>query len=85
MTRVAPRASDPEEQRLRELWHKYKAEMESGDTQAGYNFLRVHNELASYLWNRVQAEVDEDRRKHPKKKRNMPKSNDGPSGGRALP
>jgi hypothetical protein len=56
-------SSDPEEQRLREAW--YAAE---GDERA-----KVGQVLSDYLWNRLMAEIEEDRRRHPKKKRNLPK------------
>ena len=63
--------SDPEEQRLQDEWY-------AGEDGAG-------GRLAAYLWNRTKTEVEEDRRKHPKKKRNQT-WNGGPTGeGRLLP
>jgi hypothetical protein len=84
--RIAPRSKDPTEQKLREEWHALKAKSEgSGDPRDEGSFAQKHNELAAYLWNRVQTEVAEDRKRHPKKKRNLPVSREGVSGGRVLP
>lgn len=71
--------SDPEEQRLREAF--YAAEEGSNRRQ------QVADELARYLWQRVSAEVEEDRKRHPKKKRNLPVGHDvvRQPGGRTLP
>jgi len=80
-----PPSKDPVEQDLREKWHEYKAQSESGSVDGTRNFYETHNRLAAYLWNRTMAIVEEDRRKHPKKKRNLPKSSGGSSGGRMLP
>ena len=78
-------SSDPEEQRLRDLWYKYKAEMEDGEDGAVGRFHQAHNELASYLWNRTEKDIERDRAQHPKAKRNAPKYQGGSSGERALP
>ena len=68
--------SDPEEQRLRDLWHS------APDGEAR----RLAGEaLSKYLWSRVSALVEADRAKHPKALRNQPVPTSGPSGGRYLP
>lgn len=54
--------SDPEEERLRTLF--YSAPSASARQVAS-------EQLAAYLWKRVEAEVAADRKKHPKKKRNL--------------
>lgn len=68
---------DPEEQRLREAW--YAAQ--------GADRAAVGKQLSDYLWNRILAEVEEDRKRHPKKKRNLPVPRDIETqpGGRYLP
>ena len=68
--------SDPEEQRLRDAW--YAAETTAAKHEA-------HEALSTYIWNRVEAVVAEDRKRHPKKLRNLPVPKTGPSGGRYLP
>lgn len=74
MTVTTPPASDPEEQRLREAWHAAKADLDDADDKppALLAFRRADDELSTYLWNRVLADIAEDRRKHPKAKRNLP-------------
>lgn len=68
-------APDPEEHRLRVAWY---------ETLGTPQHKLADSRLAAYLWKRAQAEVAEDRRKHPKAKRNqLP---EGPVGtGRNLP
>lgn len=55
-------SSDPHEQELREQW--YKATGKAKET--------IGNQLAAYLWQRTESWVAEDRRRHPKAKRNQP-------------
>lgn len=78
--------SDPKEQRLRDAWYSAKA---TGDVTEAE---RIHDELSSYLWNRTQAEVEADRKKHPKARRNLPVGSEigkdttkAQGGGRAIP
>ena len=69
-------AKDPEEQRLRELWHS---------APHGPAREEIGRQLSAHLWNRVEAMVAEDRKRHPKKLRNLPVPKTGASGGRYLP
>ena len=57
--------SDPEEQRLRDNWYFQKTKGTAGD------FAIATQKLAKYLWDRVQADIERDRAKHPKAKRNQ--------------
>lgn len=96
--RLLPPSSDPEEQRLREEWHKARnhrdavfadpavADRDTCLQEATAAFARAHRSLSDYIWNRAQRDVEADRRKHPKAKRNQPKPDGITSpGGRALP
>lgn len=77
-------AKDPTEQRLREEWHTAKAALDAGQEGATLMFRRAHDALASYIWRRACEDVEEDRRKHPKKMRNQ--TYQGQQGeGRILP
>lgn len=85
-----PPASDPEEQRLREAWHEAKEAWEAdgrpSSSPSRLRFNRADSSLSTYLWNRVQREIEEDRRKHPRAKRNLPVGAERPGGGgRHLP
>lgn len=72
------KASDPEEQRLRDAF--YAAPEGSQERRD------VADLLAAYIWNRVSREVEADRKKHPKAKRNLPVGHEGAGGGgRYLP
>ena len=66
--------SDPAEVRLRDAWHAAKSAMEADPVPDNVReFHEAHRLLSTYLWDRVQAEQAEDRRRHPKAKRNLPK------------
>lgn len=69
-------AQDAEEQRLRDEWHRTKTAWASTGHQDGTPEAREHQKidrlLTEYLWRRTMATIEEDRRKHPKAKRNMP-------------
>jgi hypothetical protein len=87
---VLPPASDPEEQRLRVLWYTRKAEWEAdGRPDASPSkraFDDIDRKLSDYLWNRVESQIAEDRRRHPKARRNAPVGSETPGGGgRHLP
>lgn len=72
------------EQRLREEWYAAKAALDENKDGAALMFRRAHDALASYIWQRACKDVEEDRRKHPKKMRNQPYQ--GTQGtGRILP
>ena len=78
------KCSDPVEDDLRRQWYAADAARSNGDAAAGEHFTRVDDKLKSYLWKRACAEREEDRKKHPKARRNQVYT--GPSGeGRALP
>lgn len=81
-------SSDPEEQRLRDDWHRLKRAATAPDStyDARLAFEVADQRLVSYLWNRTQADIAEDRRKHPKAKRNQGVPEGAtPSGGRCVP
>ena len=80
--------SDPRENDLRTKWYATRDEhgMESHQHRA------VDRELTDYLWKRTQDLIEEDRKKHPKAKRNAPvgsriggEGEKTAPGGRALP
>ncbi len=77
------KATDPEEQALREAWHK--AHETRGDEGGEMRFYWADRALADFLWNRATKIVQADRSRHPKARRNAPVGSYGPSGGRALP
>lgn len=90
MTRSSPipPSSDPEEQRLREQWHATKeAATKPESTEMDRNaYLLANARLSAYLWNRVETAIAEDRKKHPKAKRNLPvPSKEDVESGRVLP
>lgn len=68
--------SDPEEQRLRDLWY---------DAPDGEARRLAGEALSKHIWDRVEKIVAEDKRKHPAAKRNLPVPTTGASGGRYLP
>lgn len=69
--------SDPEEQRLREIWYATRGTPEHRS---------ANEQLSAYLWKRTCAEIETDRRKHPKAKRNQRPGNMGAQGkNRYLP
>lgn len=77
--------SDPEEHAMREKWHATKAIWEAEpclETREAHEL--ASGRLTNYIWNRACAQRDEDRRKHPKAKRNLPKEADATSN-RAIP
>lgn len=67
--------SDPEEQRLRDLCYCSADEHGHGSTE----HQRAQKILADYIWARTEHIIAEDRRKHPKAKRNAPKGSALPS------
>lgn len=73
------KAVDPREDELRRAWHEAK---DAGDEK---KLACIGTELSDYIWKRSVAIIEEDRRRHPKAKRNQGKSETGPSGGRVLP
>lgn len=80
--------SDPTEADLRQRWYDTKRAVEVDPSQDNVlAHARVHRSLSDYLWNRTLADVEADRRRHPKAKRNLPKPADVVTqpGGRALP
>lgn len=81
--------SDSTEARLRNVWHVAKASVEAEATPDNVReFHKAHDVLSAYLWNRAQADAAEDRRKHPKAKRNLSKPENTEylrPGERALP
>lgn len=72
-------ASDPVEQEMRTAWHAAK---DAGNWEAKR---AIERKLSDYIWNRVQKVIEEDRKKHPKAKRNLPVGSEGGGGGRFLP
>lgn len=73
---------------MRKNWHDTKKRAEENPSpDSTLAHVQADRELSSYLWNRAKAEVEEDRRKHPRAKRNAPKPCDiePRPGGRALP
>lgn len=76
--------SDPEEAKLREQWYAMKARKEAGEEGAASDFDIIDRRLCKYLWDRCEADIAADRKKHPRAKRNQ--TFEGPAGiGRALP
>lgn len=69
-------SSDPVEMDLRDQWYKAKIEWETmGHPDSGpayQHFQHVGERLSAYLWDRASRDVEADRRKHPKAKRNQP-------------
>lgn len=69
-------ASDPEEESLRVAWRKAREQLrEMGDPDTGPDrqaFNYANYRLTSFLWDRAKADIEADRRKHPKAKRNQP-------------
>ena len=63
-TRASYATSDPKEAELRARWHATKGDPAS--------HAEVHKELSDYLWDRAMRSIEEDRKKHPKAKRNQP-------------
>lgn len=71
-----PKSSDPEEQRLRDLWYEAKRALEiDGNPDTGnsrFAFNHIDSQLTTYLWDRAVQLREDDRKKHPKAKRNLP-------------
>ena len=77
--------SDPKEANYRETWHRAKAKYEENPTPATLGWFKAADRtLSDYIWNRTLREIEEDRRKHPKAKRNQPAVNN-PDKQRHLP
>lgn len=65
--------SDLKEVAYREIWHEKKRAYEANpNPQTQGEFRAADRVISAYLWNRTQAEIAEDRRKHPRAKRNQP-------------
>lgn len=79
--------SDPKEAAMRSDWYaaRKKRDEEPNDMMAEAEFRRVDSALCAYLWQRCEAEIAEDRRKHPKARRNQPVPKEGVGDGRVLP
>lgn len=86
MTRTFP-TKDPKEAQLRGQWHAAKAAFDKDPSASNAAaFKHASSTLADYIWGRMSKEIEEDRRKHPKAKRNQPKPFGAtPSGNRCLP
>jgi hypothetical protein len=60
---------------MQERWHYLKKVwVEAGCPASGGQLAAFHRhdrELSDYLWNKAKADRDEDRRKHPRAKRNQ--------------
>ena len=90
---MRPEGLDQEYEALRVEWHKRReAWMDDGGADSGQAwraFGFIDEKLRNYLWDKTKAAIAEDRRKHPKARRNMPvpKRDEGePSpGARMLP
>jgi hypothetical protein len=70
-------ASDPQEAILREQWHTAKQEwVDAGAPDSGImhqHFQHVDRQLSDYLWKRASDEREDDRKRHPKARRNLPR------------
>lgn len=66
-------ASDPEEQRMRKELFAARGRLvqEPGNPTLQAAETAANHALAGYLWRRACAQVEEDRRKHPKARRNQ--------------
>lgn len=69
-------SSDQTEMDLRDDWYKAKAAWETmGCPDSGLSwqaYQHANDKLAAYLWQRASRDVEADRAKHPKAKRNQP-------------
>jgi hypothetical protein len=84
-------SSDQREMDLRHDWYQAKVKWETGGCPdsgpAWQGFQHTNKALADYLWHRASADVEADRAKHPKARRNQPvpkRDTDEPSN-RVLP
>lgn len=65
--------ADPVEAKLREHWYATRrAVAETPGPSATEAHAQADRQLSAYLWNQVEGQIAEDRRKHPKAKRNAP-------------
>lgn len=66
-------AADPEEQRMREQLFAVRGRLvqEPGNPTLQAAETDATRALAGYLWRRACAQVEEDRKKHPKARRNQ--------------
>lgn len=66
---------DSREENLRHEWHRAKEALaEAGFPDSGVarqHFNHVDKQLSDYLWQRTLDDIEEDRRRHPKAKRNQ--------------
>jgi hypothetical protein len=76
-------ASDPREENLRHEWHRAKEALanagfpDSGPTRHAFN--HADRQLSDYLWRRTLDDIEEDRKRHPKAKRNQKSPPQDPS------
>lgn len=65
---------DEREDEMRSRWYAAKIGLEAaGSPDSGKErdaFQQINDELCNYLWKRTMDEIEEDRRRHPKAKRN---------------
>lgn len=80
------KSNDPEEQRLRDALFRARGIAVQHPTPQNEADARIaESVLSDYLWARSCRIVAEDRKKHPKKKRNAPVPEGALGSGRALP
>lgn len=84
------RPKDERELILREDWYKAKEAWvkdgcpDSAPSEKAFRF--IDKKLSDYLWERARSEIEEDRKRHPKARRNAPVGSEKPGGGgRFLP
>ena len=72
---MQPEPKDPETERLQALWHERRKEWVaegSPDTGQAWQALSfIDTKLSDRLWRKAAMRIEEDRRKHPKAKRNQ--------------
>lgn len=73
---MLPEPPDPEVERLQALWHQRRKEWvaegspDSGATWQAFSF--IETKLTDHLWRKRASVIEEDRKKHPRAKRNAP-------------
>ena len=68
-------ATDPVEDNLRSEWYAAKDRWETAGAPVDGQFrafMQRDKALSDYLWNRAVTDIEADRAKHPKAKRNQP-------------
>lgn len=72
---MRPEAFDPEYKSMRLEWHhRRKLWLDEGSPESGQawrSFAHIEAKLRKYLWDKCVAKMEEDRRKHPKARRNQ--------------